>query len=245
MGNIGNEESFFFLLSELQTATLPFIPPILEAIYKLHIRYGLDVPFDEKIKRALLIMLPYKEHEYRKIGAKLLNEFDDSEIIGEALKYYGSDPEYDELIYHKLLINKEIVLKQISVLIRNDAQNIPHLLKLIDEFIQQGNDLVKELKEVELHKLMDSISRCLNHSDELVRLNAIELLFKLDSDIALMLIDDDFLNENFWIKLRLTELLEEIDNPKSLCFLEKLSDDENEMVSQRAKEILEIKKNIN
>ncbi len=245
LGNIGNEESFFFLLSELQTATLPFIPPILEAIYKLHIRYGLDVPFDEKIKRALLIMLAHKEHDYRKIGAKLLNEFDDSEIIGEALKYYGSDPEYDEIIYHKLLINKEIVLKQISVLIKNDVQNIPHLLKLIDEFIQQENDLVKELNEVELHKLMDSISRCLKHSDELVRLYAIELLFKLDADMALMLIDDDFLNENFWIKIRLTELLEEIDNPKSLCFLEKLSDDENEMVSQRAKEILEIKKNIN
>lgn len=245
LGDIGNEESFFFLLSELQTASLPFIPPIVEAIYKLHVRYGFDVPFDEKIKRALLVMLANKENEYRKIGAKLLNEFDDNEIIYEALKYYGIDPEYDGIIYHKLLINKELVLKQISILIKNDVQNISHLLKLVDEFIQQEPDLIKELNEFELHKLMDSISRCLNHSDEMVRLSTIELLFKLDADTAIMLLDNDFLNENFWIKLRLTELLENIDNQNSYSFLEKLAEDENEMVSQRAKEILMIKKNIN
>ncbi|AFH50258.1 Heat domain containing protein [Ignavibacterium album JCM 16511] len=245
LGDIGNEESFFFLLAELQNASLPFIPPIVEAIYKLHVRYGFDVPFDEKIKRALVIMLAHKENDYRKIGAKLLNEFDDCEIIAEALKYYGSDPEYDGIIYHKLIINKDIVLKQISLLIKNDTPNISHLLKLVDEFIQQEPELIKELNEVELHKLMDSISRCLNNSDEMVRLYALELLFKLDADTAIMLIDDEFLNENFWIKLRLTELLEDIDNQNSYSFLEKLAEDENEMVSQRAKEILMVKKNTN
>lgn len=245
LGDIGNEDSFFFLLSELHNATPPFIPPILESIYKLHVRYGFDIPFDEKMKRALLTLLSHKENDYRKIGAKLLNEFDDAEVIGEALNNYGSDPEYDRIIYHKLVLNKEVVLKQISILIKNETRNISNLLKLIDEFVQQEPELMEELNEYEIHKLMDSISRCLNHSDEMVRLYSLELLFKLDADTAVMLIDDNFFNENFWIKLRLTELLEGINNQNSDYILEKLSEDENEMVSNRAKEILTIRKNIN
>lgn len=245
LGNIGNEESFYFLLGELQTAKIPFIPPIVEAIYKLHVRYGLDVPFDEKIKRALLVMLAHKENEYRKIGAKLLNEFDDEEIISEALKHYGNNDEYDGIIYHKLLLNKELVLKQIIELIKSQVPNISGLLKLIDEFSQHEPDFMKSINEVESHKLLDAISRCLKHSDEIVRLYAVELLFRLDADTAILLLDDEFLNENFWIKIRLTELLEEINNPNVISFLEVLTEDENEMVSQRAKEILIIKKNIN
>ncbi len=245
LGNIGNEESFYFLLGELQSAKIPFIPPILEAVYKLQIRYGLDLPFDEKIKRALLVMLEQKESEYRKIGAKLLSQFDDVEIISVALKHYGDDAEYDGIIYHKLLLNKELVLRQITQLIKNEAPNVLELLKLIDEFIQHEADFIKEINEIDLHKLLDSVSRCLKHSDEIVRLNAVELLFKIDSNTALLLLNEEFLNENFWIKIRLTELIAEIDNPNSLSFLEKLAEDENEMVSQRAKEVLFIKKNIN
>ncbi|MBI5662661.1 MAG: HEAT repeat domain-containing protein [Ignavibacterium album] len=245
LGNIGNEESFYFLLGELQNAKYPFIPPILESIYKLHIRYGLDIPFDEKVKRALLVMLAHKENEYRKIAAKLLSEFDDDEIISEALKHYGQDDEYDGIIYHKLLLNKELVLKQITCLIRNDVPNVSGLLKLIDELLQHDPDFLKNFNEIDLHNLLDAISRCLKHSDEIVRLYAVELLFKIDSETAILLLDNEFLNENFWIKIRLTELLEEINDANAVPFLEKLTEDENEMVSQRAKEILIIKKNIN
>lgn len=245
LGDIGSEESFFFLLSELQNVALPFIPPIVEAIYKLHVRYGFDIPFDEKVKRALLIMLNHKEAEYRKVGAKLLDEFDDSEIISEALKHYGVDSEFDGVIYHKLLLNKELVLKHINNLIKTDTPNLSSLLKLLDEFIQHEPKVIKEIDKIQLNRLIDSISRCLKHTNEIVRLYAVELLFKLDIETAILCIDDEFLNENFWIKIRLTELLEDINHPVVYDFLEKLSEDENEMVSERAKEILFIKKNSN
>jgi HEAT repeat protein len=245
LGDIGNEESFFFLLSELQNVTTPFIPPIVEAVYKLHVRYGFDIPFDEKVKRALLIMLNHKEADYRKVGAKLLDEFDDSEIISEALKHYGTDSEFDGVIYHKLLLNKELVLKHVNNLIKTDTPNLSSLLKLLDEFIQHEPKVIKEIDKIQLHRLIDSISRCLKHTDEIVRLYAVELLFKLDIETAILFLDDEFLNENFWIKIRLTELLEDISHPAVYDFLEKLSEDENEMVSERAKEILFMKKNSN
>lgn len=244
LGDIGNEESFFFLISELQDATTPFIPPILEAVYKLHIRFGFDIPFDEKVKRALLIMLNHKESDYRKVGAKLLDEFDDNEIISEALKHYGLDSGFDGVIYHKLLMNKELVLKHINNLIKTDTPNIASLLKLIDEFIQHEPKVLSEIDKIQLHKLIDSVSRCLKHTDEIVRLYAVELLFKLDVDTAILFLDDEFLNENFWIKIRLIELLEELSHPSVFEFLEKLSEDENEMVSERAKEILLIKRKL-
>lgn len=245
LGDIGNEESFFFLLAELQSAKEPFIPPILESLYKLHMRYGFDIPYDDKIKRSLITILNHKEQDYKRLGAKLITEYEDEEIIFEALKHYGNDTEYDEIIYHKLKMNKELVFKQIIQLLDSEAKNLVSLLKLLDEFLIFEPDVIKELNQIYVHKLVDSISRCLKHPDELVRLTSVELLFKIEPETAILFLDEEFLNENFWIKIRLTELLESITDEACIKFLEKLSEDENEMVRQRANEILIAKKQLN
>lgn len=244
LGNIGNEDSFFFLISELQNASESVIPPILDAIHKLHIAYGFDIPFDDKMKRALIVLLNHKELEYKRLAVNLVSEYEDEEIIMETLKYYGLDAEYDEVIYSKLLMSKNIVIKQISQLLDLDRENLYSLLKLIEEIIYQFPDIIQELNQVELNKAIDSISRCLNHPDEMVRLTSLELIFNLVPESATLYLDDEILNENFWIKIRLVELLETLTDENSLKFLEKLSEDENEMVSNKAKEILATKKSL-
>jgi hypothetical protein len=162
----------------------------------------------------------------------------------ETLKYYGLDAEYDEVIYNKLLMSKNIVIKQISQLLDLDRENLFSLLKLIEEIIYQFPNIIQELNQVELNKAIDSIARCLKHPDEMVRLTSLELIFNIVPETASLYLDDEILNENLWIKIRLVELLETLTDENSLRFLDKLSEDENEMVSIKAKEVLTAKKSL-
>lgn len=241
LGNIGNEDSFFFLIGELQNADESFVQPILESIYKLQLKYGFDLPYDEKIKRALLILLNQNEVDYIKIAIKFLSPYNDPELIYEMLRHYGVDDEVDSIIFNKVLQNPAEVVEILPQIILSNPSNLSHLLSLLNLLLEQNPELLNNLNKFLLHKLIDAVSRCLSHGEEMVRLNSVELLFKLDVETALIMLDEEFLNANFWIKLRLIEILETINHPAANNFLAKMTEDENEMIRQKATEVLNIK----
>jgi hypothetical protein len=241
LGNIGNEDSFFFLIGELQKADESFVQPILESIYKLQLKYGFDLPYDEKIKRALLILLNQKEIEHVKIAIKFLSPYNDQELIYEMLRHFGIDEEVDEIIFNKVLQNIGDMIEIMPNIILSNPANLAHLLSLLNNLLEVNHESFNEVNKFLMHKLIDAISRCLTHSEEMVRLYSVELLFKLDIETALIMLDEEFLNANFWIKLRLIEILENINHKSAIDFLAKMTEDENEMIRQKASEILNIK----
>ncbi len=241
LGNIGNEDSFFFLIGELQDADESFVEPILESIYKLQNKYGFDLPYDEKIKRALLIMLNQTDVEHIKIAIKFLTPYNDLELIYEMLRHYGIDEEIDSIIFNKVSQNVYEVFSILPQILISNPSNTSQLLSLILQLIENNDELLSNLNKLTLHKLIDAVSRCLNHCEEMARLYSVELLFKLDIETAIILLNEEFLNANFWIKLRLIEIMETINHPMVNDFLVKLTEDENEMIRQKAIEILNIK----
>jgi len=241
LGNIGNEDSFFFLIGELQNADESFVQPILESIYKLQLKYGFDLPYDEKIKRALLILLNQREVEHIKIAIKFLSPYNDPELIYEMLRHYGIDEEVDMIIYNKILQHVSEMIEIMPKIILSNPQNLAHLLSLLNQLLENNPESLTGINKFFMHKLIDAISRCLSHTEEMVRLYSVELLFKLDIETALIMLDEEFLNANFWIKLRLIEILETINHKSAIDFLVKMSEDENEMIRQRAIEVLNIK----
>jgi len=72
-----------------------------------------------------------------------------------------------------------------------------------------------------------------------------ELLFLLDTESALLFIDAMIVDENLWNRLRLLEILDNIYSPDVTGFIEKFSNDPEEMVKERAAEILSSKTNNN
>lgn len=241
LGNIGNEESFFFLIGELQNADESFVQPILESIHKLQLKYGFDLPYDEKIKRALLILLNQREVEYIKIAIKFLSPYNDPELIYEMLRHYGVDEEIDMIIYDKVIQHISDMIEIMPKIILSNPDNLAHLLSLLNRLLENNPESLTSVNKFLMHKLIDAISRCLTHTEEMVRLYSVELLFKLDVETALIMLDEEFLNANFWIKLRLIEILETINHQTAFNFLVKMTEDENEMIRQRAVEVLNIK----
>jgi HEAT repeat protein len=238
LGLIGDEETFFFLLSELSITSGALTWPILSSIYSLKEKFGFDIPFDERMKNSILETLVDAELKYKKVAAYMVMIFNDPEIILASLKVYGSDYELDETLKPKFFENAKLILTKAHEVINNTPHNLLHLLNLLRELVEYNPNIREEFSPLELRNLTDSISTCLQHPDEEIRQISIDLIFMIDVKMGLLFIDVMIEDDNIWNRLRLPDILESINLPEATSALKRLSEDSEEMVSQRAQEIL-------
>lgn len=239
LGLIGDEESFFFLLSELSRTSGPIIWPIINSIYELKEKFNFDVPYDEGTKTALLQTIYQAEPKYRKAAVHLITAFDDEEIYSTCLKVYGEDPDLDELIKNKMFEKPLALLSIIPVIINQTAGNLRSLLELTKETVEIYPAILKEiLPNLQRRNLADSISKCLDDPDEEVRKYATELLFSIDENIAVLFLDKMIEDDNIWNKLKLIEILSTVRLAEIDSALIKMTNDPEEMISEKAKSIL-------
>lgn len=238
LGEIGTEDAFYFLLSKMEQLTGAFSWQLLESIYKLKLKYNLEIPFDEKMKKCLLDTILNAEPRYKITAAHLASTFNDKDILLACLNIYGIDQELDEKLYKEFLDNKYLILSKINDYINNDNKFLLELLKLLQNIIDSDPHLMDSLSVIEKRKLIESISECLTNPDEIVRILTAEIMFKIDQEGAILFLDTMSSDENFWNRIRLLDLIGEIEDTSVMKAIEKLSNDPEEMVSEKAKEIL-------
>ncbi|MFO7445558.1 MAG: HEAT repeat domain-containing protein [Ignavibacteriaceae bacterium] len=239
LGYIGDEETFFFLLAELNQAEGPLVWPLIASIYHLKEKFGFDIPFDEKMKNAVVQTISAGDPYYKKVAGYLVTIFEDREINLACLKIYGEDAELDEIIKSKFHEYRKDKLLDITAIIDEQPDNLLSLLILLQEVLDnyQYNEIT--VTDLEYRNLIDSITKCLESADEEVRKNAMSLLFSIESNTALLFIDTMVQDDNIWNKLHLLDLICSLKYEKIKDALEILSKDENEMVSERAKSLIE------
>lgn len=237
LGEIGTENTFYDLLSRINEMSGPAIWPLLESIYKLKEKYGLDLPFDDKMKKCVLDTVLNSEPKYQKIAAHMVTIFDDPEILFACLVIYGSDSELDEILGSKFYSNRHLILTKIHNLIDIQPANLISLLNLTQSIVQNDQTTLSELSTFEKQKLTESISKCLNHQDENIRIASVETLYSVNQESILFFMDNLIEDDNVWNRLRLLDIIAEINNPEIISALEKLSEDEDEMVKEKANEI--------
>jgi HEAT repeat protein len=239
LGEIGNEETFYFLLSEMNSVEGPLLWPIVSSIYMLKEKFGLDLPFDEKVRAGILYTLSDADTEMKKAAANLIVPFDDKEIITTFLKIYGEDPEIDDIAKQKVFSNKAPVLLMLIAILKGKPSNVKNLLWLIREMIDVASpEDFESLSPLDLRNLTDSFTIYLENPDEEVRKSAMELLFVVSVDTALLFLDVMASDDIVWNRIKLTELIENINSPLIDDVLKKLSEDNEEMVKERAQWIL-------
>ncbi|MBK7229944.1 MAG: HEAT repeat domain-containing protein [Ignavibacteriales bacterium] len=237
MGEIGDEETFYFLLSQIDILNGALIWPLLEAIYKLKIKHDLEVPFDERIKKCVLDTIINAEPRYQIVAAHLVTVFDDPEILYACLSIYGLDSELNEVLFDKFMENKGLIVSKLYTVIDNNNNYLSAILDLLQNILSYDSECLTSLGELERRRLTESLSQSLTNSDEGVRIAAAELLFRIDTETALLFLDTMISDENFWNRIRLLDMISEMDRPEVIEALEKLSQDSEEMVSDKAKEI--------
>jgi len=239
LGIIGNESTFYFLLSEVSEIESPLAWPLIRSIYQLKKRFGLEIPFDEKMKNLILNALTEADVEYKKVATYLISAFEDKDILCACLKIYGEDFEIDEILKDKFCEYPTLILRNVSELINNSTQNLKSIISLIKELLEMynpnGNDVLSEL---EFRNLSEAFTKCLENPDEEVRILSYELLFSFDTDTALLFSDVMAEDQSVWNRLRLLELLDGIHHLKVEDVLKFLTNDPDEMVSERATDLL-------
>ncbi|NWF90403.1 MAG: HEAT repeat domain-containing protein [Ignavibacteriaceae bacterium] len=237
LGEIGDEHTYYELLSRMNEMTGPPVWPLLESIYKLKEKYNLDLPFDERMKKNVLETVLNSEPKYQKIAAHMVTIFDDPEILYACLIIYGTDPELDEILNEKFFDYKSLILTKIHNLIDIQPANLIPLLNITQNLVQSYQSELGELNSFEKHKLTESISKVLNHQDENVRLAAIEALYITNPESIVLFMDSLIEDANVWNRMRLLDLIAEINSPEIITALEKLTNDPDEMVKEKANEI--------
>ena len=120
-------------------------------------------------------------------------------------------------------------------LLKNGCKNIKSLLEFSLKLIQEDEFKYNDcLTELQIRNLIDSLINCLNNPYEEVRRLAIELLFIIDDENALLFIDKMIKDDNLWNKLKLLEILGGIKNSAAERAIVKLAGDKEEMISERA-----------
>ncbi len=239
LGLIGDEETFFFLLSELSNTEGPLVWVILNSIYQLKEKYNFDIPFDDKMKKAILDTIYEADSEFQKAAAYLIIPFDDEEVINAVLTIYGNNFELDDIIKPKFIGRPLVTFNTLPALLNKIPENLRSLLELLKEMIVFENiDCKGILSPLQLRNLTEAISRCLDDPDEEARKLAAELLFILDENVALLFLDKMIDDDNMWNRLKLIELLDGTRSAEADFALQKLANDPEEMISERAQYVI-------
>ncbi len=122
MGILGNENTFYFLLAELNKTEGPLVWPIIGALYLLKEKLILDIPFDEKMKNAILQTITSAESKYKIAASHLITDFNDPEIVSACLQLFDGDKEFEEAIRSKFLENPDVIYKNAVDLMKNGVQ---------------------------------------------------------------------------------------------------------------------------
>ncbi|HPN36872.1 MAG TPA: hypothetical protein PL041_00625 [Melioribacteraceae bacterium] len=242
IGLIGDAESFFKLLSDLKNLSGPTAWAAIETLNTLKDNFQLDVPFDEHIKNAVLKTLIEADVRFKRAASNLITVFNDKEVIEVCLKIYGEDQEIDDNIKTKFIENAKVFYSKLPNYIKQNPTNLKELLDLFKEILEiEGGNALREVSQIEFYNLTEIFTLNLDNPAEEIRRTCIEMLFYLNPETAFMFLDTIINDNNMWNKMRVVEILEYFDDPRGIEAIKKLAEDPEEMVSEKAKILLQNK----
>ncbi len=239
LGQIGSEDSFYFLIGELIKTTGPLVWSLVEAIYLLKEKYNLDMPFDEKMKNSILQTIEEGDSRYKRAAVNLAVEFEGEDIISACMNIYGEDFETDEIIKPKIEENPERYFKLLAALLNNEGTNLKNMLELALEILSRNDISYNDyLSGLQIRSITGFMIKNLDNPDEEIRKLSTEILFKIDKENAVMFLDKMLEDNSLWNKLKLLEILGGIRDNSAEKAIGILAQDREEMISERAKFIL-------
>ncbi|MBI5807075.1 MAG: HEAT repeat domain-containing protein [Ignavibacteriales bacterium] len=236
LGSLGDIDTFFFLLEQINFVNGPLVLALISSIFMLREKFNLDIPFDNRMKSLLLYTIQQGTVEHKKIAFSMINSFDDKDILGASLTLLGENFELDDMIKNKLFNNIEFIYHEIFRTVNPRLPNLRQILNLFIEVINYVHeyDVRLNISMLDIRYIANSISGFLNHHDEEVRRYAMEILFNIDQESAILFADSMSNDESAWNRLRLLEMLEKVPDQSPEPIIEKLIKDEDDMVRERA-----------
>jgi HEAT repeat protein len=245
LGNIGDEGSFYFIYSELPHLEGPLVWVAIQSIFKISQRLNIEIPFEEKFKSKLLETIYEADSEFRQSAIYLALNFDDKEILESLFTAIGENEELDEILKDKLFNNLGFSLEAFSRYIEKNPPNLFNVLSSFEALFEYPEFHPSNfLTPLELKNLENKLEDLLDSPYEEIRKSVMNLLFRIDTQEALLFIDKMMKDENIWNRLYLMDILENVElNETVLARLRKLKESEEEMIRERIDSLMATVKN--
>ncbi len=238
LGKIGNDETLKLLIHELYNVEDYFIPAVINSINLLRENKQFYIPADPKLKASIQYLFSKGDTSEIIPAVSLAVNIFKNDFIDEYLRIYGNSYELDELLKPVIINNLKSAVKKAVELILTKPKNLKSLLNLIDDVWSGESGGMRFLSHLEFPFLIEALNKCLYDHDEEVRRYAADLLFKVDTEAALMFVDKMADDTNLWNKMNLLDHLENIGNNDVDEILKKLVNDPDEMIKEKAKDII-------
>ena len=239
LGKIGNEESFSMLINDIQYLEGAYKWVAIETIGKLEEKYGLELPSDNALKNSLIETLETSDQEYRKSAVRLVSLFKDEEVFEKVLSIYGNDIVVDKKLNEYFSENLQVLFKALARYIKQEINNTKQILELFKEMVSLDNgENLQLLNDFELGLYVEFLTENITNSDEEARSNSMELLFFIDLEVAFMFCDTMVEDPISWNRLKLLDIIQFGEHPKINEILQKMVNDNDEMVRENAKVIM-------
>ena len=235
IGLIGDSDSLGMLISELKVSGSFMIGALLNSIFVIKERTGVAVLLDTETCNKVIAEIDSLDSNYIKPAINIIQNTPDIDILSICIKVFGLDFELDEDLKQILVANIERVAEYLPTYFLSEPDNIQEILSFLKELTQVAPEQIEIIKESDYCiKLINSLKTLLISPNEEIRSLAGELLFALNIDAALdateILIED----ESVWNRINLLDNLSNISSERAFKFIERLADDEDEMVKERA-----------
>jgi hypothetical protein len=158
------------------------------------------------------------------------------------LTTYGSDPEFDLLLEDKINANVLHTLKSLSALSNSEETNLVGILNVLVKSITEYPGNITDINIPEQKNIISLLTDLLHKPNEEIRYQVQELLFIIDP--ACLIICSDLLKNdgNIWNRARYLDLLATFDISQTVEIIESMTSDTENMVKERADEILKMYK---
>ena len=242
LGRVGDTESLQFLFEQLSTADSSLVGSIVKSAESLLSKLGLEIELDDNLKYLILQSLDDSDEDIVNAAVKLLYEYNDEKIIKGFVSIYGQNDYLDELFRDKFFQVYDTSYRLIRERINKKGDNEKELLLLYKDLTSKSKEIEgKIVLNMNQLEFLNTLSTLIDSTDEEVRMVAAELLFMINPKDAILFGDKLMGDDNVWNRIRFLELLSDVQEPEAIELLEKLTNDSDDMVKERAKSILDEK----
>jgi HEAT repeat protein len=245
LGTVGKEDALEMLKTHLNAAHGKIANAIIHAMVQIQERTDRRIYFSRHHFHQLLNALYDNDEDIAFSAARGLERFTGDEVTKALIKTLGRSERWDSFLY-PLILEREKILYPVLELMEDPDYNKRALLFLIGRMVQitivsifRNKNLLFDTRVVD--RLFDDIVNEWDGADEEMRSIIVDVLFSLDGDSAVDVLDRVLNDQDPWLKIHFIEILVSINDPRAPDLLSKFLNDDETVVREVAAAALDSK----
>jgi hypothetical protein len=237
---IGTEYSLRFLLQKLEDTEGLLAWETVKSVSELKEKLGVRILSGEKLNQAIISTLEQGELNHKLAAFRILPSIETKELMISALKLTNGSSEIDDSMKARLFEKPKLFYEAAAELFASGGIEKKAVLMLLMDFWYSAEEEILKFRAWEGRMtIINSLVSCIESPDEEQRITALELLFRIDNTNSVYFMEEFTEDPSIWNRMKVLDMLDKISHLKADKILSRFASDEEEMINNKAKSIME------